>query len=102
MDSYPELLAELNLAQSNMENAKARLKAENEHAEAEILEARLRLKNVETLKPFEIQAKQARLDLLVTRLAYAKRDLERMDALNKKKGGQRPKLRSPKRASRIA
>jgi HlyD family secretion protein len=84
LESYPECLADLDLAKANLENAKARLKAEAELAKAQIVEAELQVKNVELLKPFEIQAKQAELDLLATRLSSARRDLERMDMLKAK------------------
>ena len=84
LESYAERLAEKNYAASQLCDAEARLAAETVYGKASIAEAEIRLKQVETLQPLDLQAQEAKVQQLKEALAVARKDLQRFKGLQQK------------------
>jgi len=78
LDTYPEALAEVNHARSQLANARERLSAETANGEAKIREAEVHLQKVKTTGPLEILAQEAKVRSAELEHALQTRDLQRM------------------------
>jgi HlyD family secretion protein len=78
LDTYPEALAAVNLARSQLANARERLSAETANGEAKIQEAEVHLQKVKTTGPLEILAQEAKVRSAELEHALQTRDLQRM------------------------
>lgn len=82
LDSYPERLAERNLAADQLAEAQKRLQAETQLGEAQIAEARSRLHQVTKPKLAQIQAQQATIKRIAAELASSQREYQRFRQLH--------------------
>lgn len=80
-ESFPLRTAELQLAQTELEESKRRLKADLELAKATASEAKIAERQAETID-LEIAAQQNQVKLLESRLRVAKNDAERFKKLD--------------------
>lgn len=81
LDSYDERRADRDLAATRLATARDRLATETRLAEQAITDAETELRRVTELDPVEIEAQQARVEVMVTRLANERRNLERKKEL---------------------
>ena len=79
--SYPDRLAERDLAASQFEEAKARLAAMKTNGDRQREEARLRIQQTREIEPLDIQAQADKVSLLREQLANAQANLERFRSL---------------------
>jgi len=84
LDSYAERLAERNYAEHQLRDAQARYAAETTYGQANVEEAKSRLKQFEELQPLDIQAQEAKVRQLEADLVVAKQDLERFESLRQR------------------
>ncbi len=77
LDTYPERLAERNLAADQLQEAQARLAAETQLGEAQIAEAQSRVSQVSEPKLAEIQAQEATIKRLQAELEAKQREYQR-------------------------
>ena len=84
LESYAERLAERNYAESQLHDAEARHAAEIAYGQASIEEAKSRLKQLEELRPLDLQAQEAKVRQLAADLVVAKQDLERFESLRQR------------------
>lgn len=81
LESYPERLAERNLAVAQLAEAKVRLEAETQLGQAQIAEAQSRLSQVTKPKQAQMQAQQATIQRIAAELASSQREYERFRQL---------------------
>ena len=84
LDSYAERLAERNYAEHQLHDAEVRYTAVTAYGQANIEEARSRLKQLEELGPLDIQAQEAKVRQLEADLVVAKQDLARFESLRRR------------------
>lgn len=82
LDSYPERLAERNLAADQLAEAQNRLQAETQLGEAQIAEARSRLNQVTQPKLAQMQAQKATIKRIAAELASSQREYQRFQQLH--------------------
>jgi HlyD family secretion protein len=78
LDTYPEALAEVKHARSQLASARERLSAETANGEAKIREAEVHLQKVKTTGPLEILSQEAKVRSAELEHALQSRDLQRM------------------------
>ncbi|MDS3861638.1 ABC exporter membrane fusion protein [Thermosynechococcaceae cyanobacterium BACA0444] len=82
LDSYPERLAERNLAADQLAEAQKRLQAETQLGEAQIAEARSRLDQVTQPKLAQMRAQKATIQRIAAELASSQREYQRFRQLS--------------------
>jgi len=82
LDSHAERTADLARITSRLEEARLRLSAETSYGNAAIDEAGLRIRELEELRPLEIEAQEALVAALEAEVGVVRRDLERIDSLH--------------------
>jgi HlyD family secretion protein len=81
LDSYPELLAARDFAQSQLNEAKQRLKAETAFGQAAIAAAKLKIRQAEEVLPKQIDAQEAEVRRSKAELDKCQIDLQRSDKM---------------------
>ena len=82
LDSYPERLAERNLAADQLAEAQTRLQAETQLGEAQIAEARSRVDQVTQPKLAQMRAQKATIQRIAAELASSQREYQRFRQLH--------------------
>lgn len=81
LESYPDRLADRNLAASQLQEAQNRLTAVTAAGKASIREAEIRIQQIQKLDPLDVRAQEAKVRLLEEQLASVQGDLKRLQAL---------------------
>jgi HlyD family secretion protein len=78
LDGYPEAKAQWNAAAATLAEAKTRLDAERACAQAQIVQAEIGVREARELDPLDIEAQQARVNMLMSVLANDQIDEQRL------------------------